>query len=57
MEYGIQLYSVKDFMAKDVKGTLGEIAAMGYTTKKQRYLVYCYRENNKTLLEESNSFS
>ena len=31
MEYGIQLYSVKDFMAKDVKGTLGELAAMGYT--------------------------
>jgi sugar phosphate isomerase/epimerase len=31
MEYGIQLYSVKDFMAKDVKGTLRELAAMGYT--------------------------
>ena len=31
MEYGIQLYSVKDFMAKDVRETLGALAAMGYT--------------------------
>ena len=31
MEYGIQLYSVKDFMAKDVRRTLCELAAMGYT--------------------------
>lgn len=27
MEYGIQLYSVKNFMAKDVRGTLCEPAA------------------------------
>ena len=31
MNFGIQLYSVKDFMAKDVKSTLAEIGAMGYT--------------------------
>jgi len=30
MKYGIQLYSVKDFMAKDVKDTLRQIAEMGY---------------------------
>ena len=30
MNYGIQLYSVKDFMAKDVKGTIAEIGKMGY---------------------------
>lgn len=30
MKYGIQLYSVKDFMAKDVKETLTEIGKMGY---------------------------
>lgn len=31
MNYGIQLYSVKDFMAKDVKGTIAQIGEMGYT--------------------------
>lgn len=30
MKYGIQLYSVKDFMAKDVKETVAEIGKMGY---------------------------
>lgn len=30
MKYGIQLYSVKDFMAKDVKDTITEIGKMGY---------------------------
>ena len=30
MKYGIQLYSVKDVMAKDVKETLTEIGKMGY---------------------------
>ena len=30
MKYGIQLYSVKDFMAKDVKETITEIGKMGY---------------------------
>ncbi|MBQ7915949.1 MAG: TIM barrel protein [Firmicutes bacterium] len=30
MDYGLQLYSVKDFMAKDVKGTIAQVAAMGY---------------------------
>ena len=30
MNYGIQLYSVKDFMAKDVKETIAEIGKMGY---------------------------
>ena len=30
MEYGIQLYSVRDEMGKDVKGTLAKIAGMGY---------------------------
>ncbi len=29
-EYGIQLYSVRDAMKEDVKGTLKKIAAMGY---------------------------
>ena len=30
MKYGIQLYSVKDFMVKDVKETITEIGKMGY---------------------------
>ena len=30
MKYGIQLYSVKGFMEKDVKDTLRQIAEMGY---------------------------
>ncbi len=30
MNYGIQLYSVKDFMAADVKDTIAQIGAMGY---------------------------
>ena len=30
MKYGIQLYSVKNHMMEDVKGTLRQIAEMGY---------------------------
>ncbi len=30
MKYGIQLYSVRDFMARDVYGTLKRLAEMGY---------------------------
>lgn len=30
MNYGIQLYSVKDYMASDVKDTIAKIGAMGY---------------------------
>ncbi len=31
MNIGIQLYSVKDFMAKDVESTIKQVAEMGYT--------------------------
>lgn len=31
MEYGIQLYSVKDFMAQDVDSAIKQVAEMGYT--------------------------
>lgn len=50
MDYGIQLYSVKDFMAKDVKETLRQIAEMGYTlvepagyfgTNAEDFKAYC----------------
>ena len=30
MEYGLQLYSVRDAMEKDVKGTLKRVAEIGY---------------------------
>jgi len=32
MEYGIQLYSVRDAMAADMEGTLAAVAKMGYKT-------------------------
>ena len=32
MSYGIQLYSVKDFMGADVKDTINKISEMGYKT-------------------------
>ncbi len=50
MNYGIQLYSVKDYMEKDVKDTLRQIAEMGYTlvepagyfgTSAEDFKAYC----------------
>ena len=52
MEYGIQLYSVKDFMAKDVKGTLRELAAMGYTMVEPAGFFDVSAENFKAYCDE-----
>ena len=32
MDYGLQLFSVRDFTANDLEGTLAKVAEMGYKT-------------------------
>lgn len=32
MDYGLQLYSVRDQMKEDMEGTMAAVAALGYST-------------------------
>ncbi len=52
-EYGIQLYSVRDAMKEDVRGTLKKIADMGYTSVEFAGFFGHSAEEIKGLLEET----
>ena len=52
-EYGIQLYSVRDAMKEDVRGTLKKIADMGYTSVEFAGFFGHSAEEIKGMLEET----
>ena len=53
MKYGIQLYSVKDFMAKDVKETVTEIGKMGYKVVEAAGFFNYSAEDFKKICDEA----
>lgn len=52
-EYGIQLYSVRDAMKEDVRGTLKKIADMGYTSVEFAGFFGHSAEEIRGMLEET----
>ncbi len=53
MNYGIQLYSVKDFMEADVKDTITKIGQMGYTSVEPAGFFGYSAEEFKSICDEA----